>query len=136
MGEHAGKAIAVVGATGLQGTAVTRRLLQEGWQVRALTRSPEGEKARALAALGAEVVKADSADQASLARAFDGVDGVYNVQNHHISGYDGELTQGKKVAEAVAGTGNAHLVYASSGMAVEKTGVGSWDTKVAVTEHM
>lgn len=136
MAEHAGKAIAVVGATGLQGTAVTRRLLQEGWQVRALTRSPDGEKARALAALGADVMRADSADQASLARAFAGVHGVYNVQNHHISGYDGELTQGKNVAEAVAGTGNAHLVYASSGMAVEKTGVGSWDTKVAVTEHM
>ena len=136
MGDHAGKAIAVVGATGLQGTAVTRRLLQDGWQVRALTRSPDGEKARALATLGAEIVKADSADQASLARAFDGVHGVYNVQNHHISGYDGELIQGKNVADAVAGTGNAHLVYASSGLAVERTGVGSWDTKAAVTEHM
>ena len=135
MSEHAGKVIAVVGATGLQGTAVTRRLLQEGWGVRALTRSPDGDKARALAALGAEVVKTDSADPASLARAFDGVHGAYNVQNHHISGYDGELAQGKNVADAVAGTGGAHLVYASAGMA-ERTGVGSWDTKVAITEHM
>ena len=136
MAEHAGKAIAVVGATGLQGTAVTRRLLQQGWQVRALTRKPDGEPARALAALGADVIRADSADQASLDRAFEGVQGVYNVQSHHISGYDGELFQGKNVAEAVARAGTAHLVYASSGMAVERTGVGSWDTKVAVTEHM
>ncbi len=136
MAEHAGKAIAVVGATGLQGTAVTRRLLQEGWQVRALTRKPDGEPARALAALGATVIRTDSADHASLERAFDGVHGVYNVQNHHISGYEGELAQGKNVAEAVARTGNPHVVYASSGMAVEKTGVGSWDTKVAVAEHM
>ena len=136
MGEHAGKVIAVVGATGLQGTAVTRRLLQEGWQVRALTRRPDGEQARALAAFGADVVKADSADQAALERAFDGVQGVYNVQNHHLSGYDGELAQGRNVAEAVARTGAPHLVYASSGLAVERTGVGSWDTKVAVAEHM
>lgn len=136
MGEHAGKVIAVVGATGLQGTAVTRRLLQHGWQVRALTRSPDGEKARALAAAGAEVVKADAADQSTLAPAFAGVHGVYNVQNHHISGYDGEFVQGKNVAGAVAAAGNPHLVYASSGMAVAKTGVGSWDTKVAVAEHM
>ena len=136
MGERAGRVIAVVGATGLQGTAVTRHLLQEGWQVRALTRNPMGEKARALAVLGADVVNADTADQASLARAFDGVHGVYNVQNHHISGYDGEVVQGKNVADAVAGTGSAHLVYASSGLAVAKTGVGSWDAKVAVGEHM
>jgi uncharacterized protein YbjT (DUF2867 family) len=135
MPDHAGKAIAVVGATGLQGRAVTRRLLREGWVVRALTRKPDGDKARALAVLGAEVMRADAADPASLERAFDGVHGVYNVQNHHISGYDGELAQGKNVVDAVARTGNAHLVYASSGMAVERTGVGSWDTKVAVTEH-
>ncbi len=135
MPDHAGKAIAVVGATGLQGTAVTRRLLQEGWVVRALTRKPEGEKARALATLGAEVMRTDSADPASLERAFDGVHGVYNVQNHHISGYDGELVQGKNVADVVASTGNAHLVYASAGVA-QRTGVGSWDTKVAITEHM
>ena len=136
MGDHAGKAIAVVGATGLQGTAVIRRLLQEGWRVRALTRNPDGEKARALAALGADVIRADSADQAALDQAFEGVQGVYNVQNHHISGYDGELAQGKNVAEAVARAGNPHLVHASSGMAIERTGVRSWDTKVEVTEHM
>lgn len=129
MGEPAGRTIAVVSATGLQGTAVTRRLLQEGWHVRALTRRPEGEQARALAALGADVVKADSADLAALERAFEGVHGVYNVQNHHVSGYDGELAQGKNVGEAVARTGNPHIVYASSGLAVRKTGVGSWDPR-------
>ena len=136
MGEHEGSAIAVVGATGLQGSAVTRRLLQEGWRVRALTRNPDSKPARALAALGADVVKADSMDQASLERCFADVHGVYNVQNHHISGYDGEVTQGKNVAEAVAHTGNAHIVYASAGTGVEGTGIGSWETKIAVTEHM
>jgi uncharacterized protein YbjT (DUF2867 family) len=136
MGEHDSRTIAVVGATGLQGAAVTRRLLREGWRVRAVTRNPDGKQARALAALGAEVTKADSEDQASLERCFAGVHGVYNVQNHHISGYDGELTQGKNVAEAVARAGAAHLVYASAGIGAEPTGIGSWDTKIAVTEHM
>ena len=136
MGEREGRAIAVVGATGLQGTAVTRRLLQEGWRVRALTRNPDGKRARAIAALGADVVSADSEDQASLERSFAGVHGVYNVQNHHISGYDGEVAQGKNVAEAVARVDNAHLVYASAGTGVEGTGIGSWETKVTVTEHM
>ena len=42
MAQHDAQIIAVVGATGLQGGAVTRRLLQDRWPVRALTRSPEG----------------------------------------------------------------------------------------------
>ena len=135
MSEHADKVIAVVGATGLQGRAVTRRLLAEGWRVRALTRNVAGERARALAALGADTVRADSADPASLEAAFAGAHGVYNVQNHHISGYDGEVAQGKNVADAVARTGVRHMVYGSAGVGAPGTGVGSWDTKLAVSEH-
>jgi uncharacterized protein YbjT (DUF2867 family) len=135
MSEQDGKVIAVVGATGLQGGAVARRLLADGWKVRALTRDPEGEQARALAALGADVMKIDAADRASLQMPFVGSHGVYSVQNHHISGYEGEIEQAKNVAEAVVSCGVSHLVYASAGGAVAKTGVGSWDAKVAVVEH-
>jgi uncharacterized protein YbjT (DUF2867 family) len=39
-----GRAIAVVGATGLQGRAGTRRLLAQGWRIRVLTRDPEGSE--------------------------------------------------------------------------------------------
>ncbi len=135
MGEHDDKAIAVVGATGLQGSAIVRRLLDQGWRVRALTRSPQGKRGRALAAIGAEVIGADSADEASLERSFAGASGVYSVQNHHVSGYDGEIEQGKNVADAVASQGVAHLVYASAGTGVAGTGIGSWETKVEVTEY-
>jgi uncharacterized protein YbjT (DUF2867 family) len=45
---------------------VTRRLLQDHWPVRALTRKPEGKQARALTQLGTEVVKANTADPVSL----------------------------------------------------------------------
>ena len=136
MGEHDGKVIAVVGASGLQGRAICRRLLEKGWPVRALTRNPDGAPARALAALGAAVMRADSADTASLEPCFDGVHGVYNVQNHHVSGYDGEVEQGKNVGDAAADASVRHLVYGSAGVASRRTGIGSWDTKVAVTEHL
>jgi uncharacterized protein YbjT (DUF2867 family) len=135
MSGPAGRTVAVVGATGLQGSAVTRRLLVQGWRVRALTRNPDGDPARTLAGLGAEVVRSDSADPEVLARCFDGAHAVYSVQNHHISGYDGEIRQGKNVADAAARTGVGHMVYASSGAALAATGVGSWDAKVAVAEH-
>jgi uncharacterized protein YbjT (DUF2867 family) len=45
MAQHDAQIIAVVGATGLQGRAVTRRLLREHWPVRALTRNPDGKQA-------------------------------------------------------------------------------------------
>ncbi|HET8788242.1 MAG TPA: NmrA family NAD(P)-binding protein, partial [Actinomycetes bacterium] len=131
MAQHDARIIAVVGATGLQGGAVTRRLLQDHWPVRALTRNPNAKKARALAHLGAEVVKAEMSDPASLERAFDGVHGVFSVQNHHLSGYEGEVRQGKHVADAAKRTGVAHIVYSAAGIGVEGTGVGSWETKVA-----
>jgi uncharacterized protein YbjT (DUF2867 family) len=111
----------VVGATGLQGRAVTRRLLQDHWPVRALTRNPDGKKARAIAQLGAEVIKADMADPASLERAFDGVHGVFSVQNHHLSGYEGEVRQGKHVAEVAKRVGVPLLVYSGAGPGVQDT---------------
>ncbi len=46
--------VAVTGATGQQGGAVARKLLAEGWQVRALTRDSNKPAAQELKALGAE----------------------------------------------------------------------------------
>jgi uncharacterized protein YbjT (DUF2867 family) len=136
MAQHDARIIAVAGATGLQGGAVTRRLLRAHWRVRALTRNPDGKKARALAQLGAEVVKADMSDPSSLERAFDGVNGVFSVQNHHISGYEGEVWQGKNVAEVAKRVGVSQLVYSGAGPGVKGSGVGSWETKIEVAAYI
>jgi uncharacterized protein YbjT (DUF2867 family) len=137
MAQHDARIIAVVGATGLQGGAVTRRLLQQDrWRVRALTRSPEGKKARAIAELGAELIKVDTLDPVSLEPAFDGVHGVFSVQNHHISGYEGEVRQGKHVAEMAKRMGVSQLVYSGAGTGVKGSGIGSWETKVEVAAYI
>ena len=57
--------ILIVGATGVLGSATTRRLLIAGHPVRAMTRTPA--KAEALRELGAEVVVGDLRDEALLA---------------------------------------------------------------------
>jgi len=54
----------VTGATGMLGGYVARRLLEDGWQVRALVRRPE--RADDLKARGVEVTPGDLADQGSL----------------------------------------------------------------------
>lgn len=128
--------IAVCGATGRQGGAVVRSLLAGGWQVRALTRDPASHATRALTMLGADVVAADMDQPASLAAAFEGVHGVYSVQNGLISGFEREIRQGCNVADAARSAGVNHLVYGSAGTGDPSTGVPSWDAKLRVEAHL
>ena len=65
------KVIAVTGATGSQGGGVVNIMKKTpGWKVRAVTRNPESDAAKKLAAEGIEVVQASFDDQASLEKAF------------------------------------------------------------------
>ena len=130
------RTIVVTGATGLQGSAVTRHLLSGGWHVRALTRNPKSAKAQALSALGAEVVQGDMAEPDSLMPIFAGAYGVFSVQNPVISGTEGEISQGKNVADVARQAGVQHLVYGSAGIGVKGTGIPSWESKVVIEEHM
>jgi uncharacterized protein YbjT (DUF2867 family) len=130
------KTIVVTGATGLQGGAVTRHLLKDGWHVRGLTRNKAGKQAQALAATGAEVVQGDMEDPASLRPIFEGAYGVYSVQNPFIGGPEGEVRQGKNVADVAREVGVQHLVYGSAGTGKKGTGVPSWETKLQVEDHL
>ena len=103
------KAILVTGATGQQGGAVARALLAGGHKVRALTRKPDGEAARALAGKGAEVVRGDLDDVASLEKALAGAWGVFAVQNTWEAGVEGEEQQGKRRSSARQGAAWAVL---------------------------
>jgi uncharacterized protein YbjT (DUF2867 family) len=131
-----GRTVIVTGATGRQGGAVARHLLAAGWQVRALTRDPAGKKAQSLRALGVEVLRGDFDDPASLLAAFHGGYGVFSVQNPAIAGEQGELRQGKAVADAAQQSRIQHLVYASAGVGVAGTGVLAWDLKLEVEAHL
>lgn len=135
MAAHERRTIVVIGATGLQGSAVTRHLLNSGWHVRGLTRNATSKKAQALAASGAEVVQGDTGDVASLRPIFAGAYGVYNVQNPYISGPESEIRQGKNVADAAKASGVQHLIHASTGTGTA-TGIPSWDGKLQVEDHM
>src|ERR1044071_9300812 len=118
-----GKTIAVVGATGRQGEQVVRHLIPAGWRVWALTPKPEGKKALALKALGAEVGKADLDDPASLEAAFENAYGVYNMQASLPGQMEVEVRQGRNVAEAAKKTCVQHVVYGTAGPGHTKTGI-------------
>src|ERR1041385_5851859 len=131
-----GRVVAVTGATGRQGGAVARHLLSAGWRVRAITRKPEGPKARALAAVGAEVVRADMMNNGDLTQAFRDAYGVYSVQNFMPGGSEAEITQGRNVADAASATGVQHVVYGSAGPSATDTDIASWNSKLTVQAHI
>jgi uncharacterized protein YbjT (DUF2867 family) len=121
--------ILITGATGKQGGAVARELLAAGCRLRAVTRKPEGEAARALAARGIEVLPGDFEDQAAMGRAMQGVWGMFAVQNTWEAGVEREERQGKLVAELARKAGVQHYVYSSVASAHRNTGIPHFDNK-------
>lgn len=71
-------AILITGATGSTGREATRRLLQQGFPVRAFVHS-EDERSRKLGAQGAEVVVGDLLDFRAVRRALSGMHRAYFV---------------------------------------------------------
>lgn len=111
------KVIVVMGSTGAQGGGLVRAILadpQGGFAARAVTRKPDSEPARALAALGAEVVAGDADDPAGLDKAFAGAYGAYCVTNfwEHFSA-EREGVQATHMARASKRAGLKHVVWST-----------------------
>lgn len=104
------KTVLVLGATGTQGKcsscvmtltllmslggSVAKLLVQypEKYLVRCLTRNPDSDKAKKLAALGAQLVKADLTVPSTLPPAFKGIWGVFAVTDFYDTVYLFRLT--------------------------------------------
>jgi len=130
------KLVLIFGATGNIGGATARELLKRGWHVRAVTRTPGSDKAEALAMLGAEVVQGDMEDRASLEVVFDSIPRVLSVQNWVTNGVEGEIRQGKLVANVARSAGVEHLVYASAGTGERGSGIPHFENKIVVEDYM
>ncbi|KFZ80893.1 NmrA family protein [Amycolatopsis sp. MJM2582] len=119
--------VLVTGATGRQGGATARALLAAGVPVRALVRDPA--RAKAVEALGAELVVGDLHDIESVIRAAQGARAVFSVQMPGMNedGFDfaGEVTQGFNLIEGAKAAGVPQFVHTSvsgAGQHVEADG--------------
>ena len=111
------KVIAVLGATGAQGGGLVRAILNDKsgeFTARALTRDVNSDKAKALAALGAEVTAVDIDNEESLRKAFDGAYGVYAVTFFwdHFSP-EKEMAQAQSIAKAAKDAGVKHIIWST-----------------------
>jgi uncharacterized protein YbjT (DUF2867 family) len=111
------KIIAVCGATGAQGGGLVRAIMRDKtgpFTARALTRDPKSDKARALAALGAEVDRADVDNLEDLKRAFTGAYGAYCVTFFwaHMSA-EKEIAEARAMAQAAQHAHLQHVIWST-----------------------
>jgi uncharacterized protein YbjT (DUF2867 family) len=122
--------VLVAGATGRQGGATARALRAAGVPVRALVRDPDTDAAKAVEALGAELVTGDLHDRDSVIRAAEGARAVFSVQMPALNGdsfdFDGEVTQGVNLIEGAKAAGVPQFVHTSVTGAGRHTEVPGW----------
>ncbi|MEV0177157.1 NmrA/HSCARG family protein [Streptomyces sp. NPDC050803] len=130
--------VLVTGATGGQGGAVARALLNRGRAVRALVRDPDSAAAKELRVLGAELADGDLDDPGSLRAAARGVDGVFSVQPADFTDPrpEVEVRQGRNVVDAAVAASVPHLVYSSVGPARLGTGVAHFESKAEIETYI
>jgi uncharacterized protein YbjT (DUF2867 family) len=128
------RTVLITGATGKQGGAVARHLAGKGLKIRAMTRKVDSEAAKSLAAAGAEIVRGDFDDQASVEAALGGAWGAFAVQNTWEAGVEREESQGKRFATVARKVGVQHFVYTSVGSAHRSTGIPHFENKWRVEQ--
>jgi NADH dehydrogenase len=112
--------ILVIGATGMLGSEICRLLADQGRPVRALVRATSNPDTIArLTGFGAELVRGDLRDRASLDAACRGVNVVISTASSTVSRQEGDSIdsvdrQGQlNLIEAAAGAGVSHFILIS-----------------------
>jgi len=130
------KTILVFGATGRMGGAVARHLHRYGWCVKGISRNPDSEKANALMSEGIEVIQGDMDYPETLRSAFAGAFGLFLSVNWVEAGIEGELRQGKHVADLATEANIEHLVFGAAGTGKRGTGLPHFDVKIDIVEYL
>ncbi|MEV0277485.1 NmrA family NAD(P)-binding protein [Streptomyces sp. NPDC050610] len=122
--------VLVTGATGRQGGATARALRAAGIPVRALVRDPATARAKAVEALGVELVTGDLHDRASVIRAAEGARAVFSVQMPAMTAegpdFEGEIAQGVNLIEGAKTAGVTQFVHTSVTGAGRHTETPGW----------
>lgn len=144
------KIVTIIGATGIQGGSVIRALLDSPqYSLRAVTRNIESDTAKAFAARGVEVVRADINEVESLREAFAGSYAVFAATNFFEAlptlgiekSMEIETRLGKNLADAAAATESLeHYVWSTLPNSRKNSGgkvvVPYYESKNRVDDHI
>lgn len=138
--------IAVVGATGNQGGAVARSLLQNpAFKVRGITRNTSSDASQNLVAAGADIVQASALNHQEMVAALRGAEGLYiniNSDDKELKNPAGltEVDLGKAIINAAVEAGVQNLVYSGGPPCTEMTGfkisIKAMDSKLDVSSML
>ena len=141
--EHCGmeqqgvKSVLVYGATGAQVSPVARRLLEDGFGVRVLTRDLGSPGAQGLREAGAEVVVGDMRDAGSLGAASEGMDGVFLLVPFLLKDPDDFALFGRNAIVAAKEARVRLLVWNPTGeIPPARTGLPAIDGRIEVLESL
>jgi len=128
------RTILITGVTGESGRRVAQALQGTGFRLRGLTRTPDSERAAALARHGVDIVKGDLDDEATLRRALAGAVGRLRRAEHVGGGRRGGRGAGQASCDVGGEAGVEHYVYTSVGSAHKQTGIPHFDNKWRIEE--
>jgi uncharacterized protein YbjT (DUF2867 family) len=129
------KTIFVTGATGNQGGAVVRSLINNGIKVKALTRHPSSPQAQNLKKLNVEIVHGDLNNVSSFSKQIKDADGIFCVLTYE-NGIYMEIRQGIALSDLAKDFGIKHFLYSSVIGADLNTGIPHWESKFKIEDHI
>jgi uncharacterized protein YbjT (DUF2867 family) len=132
--QHA-KTIFVTGATGNQGGAVVRSLLNNGFKVKALTRNADSPEAQIIKNLNAEIVQGNLNNPSTYRKHLEEIDGIFCVLTFQ-NGIREEISQGKELANLAKSYNVSHFLYSSVIGADLHTGIPHWESKLMIENHI
>ncbi len=128
--------VLVAGATGRQGGAVARMLLDRGHRVRVLTRRPSSRAAASLHVLGANVYEGDLDSMSSVKHAAEGADAFFLMATPFEEGVEAEVRHAHNAAKTAKDAGVEHIVYSSVAGANQGTGIPHFESKREVETYI
>jgi len=126
--------ILVIGASGQQGGAVAKQLLDQNKTFRALTRSVQ--KLRTLKERGIDVVEGNFHDRSTIKTALSGIKQVFLVTTPFEEGMDEEVNQGIAFVEMALEMEVEQLVFTSVASADKNTGIPHFESKWKIEQYI
>ncbi|HUQ59260.1 NmrA/HSCARG family protein [Lentzea sp.] len=122
----------------MQGGAVVDALPARGARVRALVRTPESDRARALAARGVELAAVRTDDPGTLVAALKAADAFHFMtpDSHSPETIRGEIRLGTALVDAAVAARVPHVVFNSVSGAERDSGVSHFESKYEVEKHL